>query len=268
MHDLLTTQQMEDLLMVDRTTIYRMAKRGDLPAIRVGNQWRFPREEIDAWMAKRSGRALAGAPGVGSGKKHPTSRQAVQSGDESPPVEMFPLECVQMIQDTYADLMGATIIVTDPSGNPITRASNPAGLVDEVLQTPEGRAYYRQFWSEMGSDPTLQSRFVEDVLGLSWARGLVRDGKEIQALAIVGAVAPELWPPNPDAIQKACYETGVSENRLRPHFNEANRLDAQARRRLLPFVQRIGDILGHILEERMGFVARMQRIAELTHFGD
>ena len=115
MHDLLTTQQMEDLLMVDRTTIYRMAKRGDLPAIRVGNQWRFPREEIDAWMAKRSGRALAGAPGVGSGKKHPTSRQAVQSGDESPPVEMFPLECVQMIQDTYADPIPPGIRSPEPA---------------------------------------------------------------------------------------------------------------------------------------------------------
>ena len=267
MHDLLTTQQMEELLMVDRTTIYRMAKRGDLPAMRVGNQWRFPREEIEAWMARRSGAVFTQGAGIGTAERAPDAVDPAHAGGVADSAEMFPLECIQMIQDTYADLLNATILVTDSTGQPVTRVSNPSGLVDEILQAPEGRGYYRRFWSEMGSDPTLQSRFAEDALGLNWARGLVREGKAIKALAIVGAIAPETWPPDPDSIQKASYEAGIPENRLHPHIEAVNQLGTQARRRLLPYVQRIGEILSHILEERMEFVARMQRIAELTHYG-
>jgi excisionase family DNA binding protein len=47
MAELLTTNQVQDLLSVDRTTIYRMAQGGQLPAIRVGKQWRFDQAEIE-----------------------------------------------------------------------------------------------------------------------------------------------------------------------------------------------------------------------------
>ena len=47
MADLLTTNQVQTLLKVDRTTIYRMVEQGRLPAIRVGKQWRFSRPEIE-----------------------------------------------------------------------------------------------------------------------------------------------------------------------------------------------------------------------------
>ena len=50
MPDLLTTTQVQDLLQVDRTTIYRMVESGRLPAIRVGKQWRFSRPEIERWL--------------------------------------------------------------------------------------------------------------------------------------------------------------------------------------------------------------------------
>ena len=37
---LLTTRELEELLQLDRVTIYRMVKDGELPALRVGGQWR------------------------------------------------------------------------------------------------------------------------------------------------------------------------------------------------------------------------------------
>jgi len=33
-----------------RTKLYRMAQKADIPASKIGNQWRFDREEIDEWM--------------------------------------------------------------------------------------------------------------------------------------------------------------------------------------------------------------------------
>jgi excisionase family DNA binding protein len=263
--DLLTTHQMEELLLVDRTTIYRMAKRGELPAMRVGNQWRFPREQVETWLEKRSRRGGPSPSRNGTEKR--SSDRSAAGADGLTPAQMFPLECIQMIQDSYAELLGASVVVTDPAGEPLTRMSNPSGLVDAALATPEGTGYYADMWQGMGADPTLQARFVNDVLGLVWARGLVRDGKKVRALALVGGIAPEEWPPPPDRTQQAAYELGIGEKRLQPHLEEVHRLDSSGRKRVLPFVQRLGDILGHILEERMEIVDRMGRIAELTRLG-
>lgn len=45
----LTLQQVARYLNVHRNTIYRLAQRGGIPAFKVGSDWRFNRESIDAW---------------------------------------------------------------------------------------------------------------------------------------------------------------------------------------------------------------------------
>jgi len=50
--DLLTTEQVARYLKVDKFTIYRLVAQRKLPAYKVGNQWRFKREMIDAWLSK------------------------------------------------------------------------------------------------------------------------------------------------------------------------------------------------------------------------
>lgn len=49
---LLTTQQVARYLKVDKFTVYRLVSRKKIPAFRVGNQWRFKREMIEAWLQK------------------------------------------------------------------------------------------------------------------------------------------------------------------------------------------------------------------------
>ena len=47
---MLTALQVCEILHIDRSTVYRMAEDGRLPAIRVGKQWRFAAEDIAALM--------------------------------------------------------------------------------------------------------------------------------------------------------------------------------------------------------------------------
>ncbi|HYA35645.1 MAG TPA: helix-turn-helix domain-containing protein [Candidatus Binataceae bacterium] len=54
----LTVQEVSKYLRVHPSTIYRMLKRNELPAFRVGSDWRFTVESIDRW------RAVAEAGGV------------------------------------------------------------------------------------------------------------------------------------------------------------------------------------------------------------
>jgi len=44
---LLTVTEVADLLRINKSTVYRMAKEGRLPATRVGRQWRFRKSVLD-----------------------------------------------------------------------------------------------------------------------------------------------------------------------------------------------------------------------------
>ncbi len=50
--DILTIRQLAEYLMVSEKTVYRMLDRNELPAVRVGAQWRFRKQDIDAWLSE------------------------------------------------------------------------------------------------------------------------------------------------------------------------------------------------------------------------
>jgi excisionase family DNA binding protein len=56
---ILTVQELASYLQVHPSTIYRMLKKNQLPAFRVGSDWRFRVEAIDKWRAALE----SGAPG-------------------------------------------------------------------------------------------------------------------------------------------------------------------------------------------------------------
>jgi excisionase family DNA binding protein len=51
----LTTEQVLDYLHVNLRTVYRLIKAGQIPAVRVGRQWRFRKRDIDRWLEARRG---------------------------------------------------------------------------------------------------------------------------------------------------------------------------------------------------------------------
>jgi excisionase family DNA binding protein len=51
----LTTEEVLSYLQINLRTIYRLLKAGQIPAVRIGRQWRFRRADLDAWLAARSG---------------------------------------------------------------------------------------------------------------------------------------------------------------------------------------------------------------------
>lgn len=58
----LTVQEVSTYLRVHPSTIYRMLKKNQLPAFRVGSDWRFTVEAIDRWRASVESGAPAPAP--------------------------------------------------------------------------------------------------------------------------------------------------------------------------------------------------------------
>jgi excisionase family DNA binding protein len=51
----LTTEEVLEYLQVNLRTVYRLIKSKRIPAVRVGRQWRFKKQDIDAWLEGRKG---------------------------------------------------------------------------------------------------------------------------------------------------------------------------------------------------------------------
>jgi len=50
----MTLDEVSEYLHFHRTTVYRLVRAGDLPAIKFGARYRFEKAAIDRWIAKRT----------------------------------------------------------------------------------------------------------------------------------------------------------------------------------------------------------------------
>ena len=251
---MLTAKEMQTLLHVDRSTIYRMAEAGRLPAIKVGKQWRFPSAQVHEWL----GTQTPPSP-VQTTPAQPQSH--TPSGDMA---ELLPLECVQLILDTFADSLGVMLVVTDMDGNPITEVSHPCGLFAAISQTPNAVQKCVEDWRSLAADIDLQPKYTSSHLGLLCARGMIRVGAALKGMVFMGGIAPKQWPPSPEQIRDMATEFGVQPETLEAHLNEVYFLDDDEQARVLTFVQRIANIVAHIASERNGFMNKLDAIAQLT----
>lgn len=50
----LTAEELAEMLKVNPKTIQRMARRGDIQALRVGRQFRFRRDWVEKWLEENT----------------------------------------------------------------------------------------------------------------------------------------------------------------------------------------------------------------------
>jgi len=59
--EILTLPEVAQLLKVAEKTVYTMAQKNELPALKVRGQWRFKRVDLDLWIERQ--KATAREPG-------------------------------------------------------------------------------------------------------------------------------------------------------------------------------------------------------------
>jgi hypothetical protein len=226
-----------------------MAEAGRLPAIKIGKQWRFPGDLVDGWLNTKT--------------DQPAPQPDVTPA-QNDLATLLPLDCVQLILDTFADSLGAMLVVTDMAGNPITKVSHACGLFTAISEIPNASQKYLETWHDLGTIIELEPKFKPSHLGLLWARGLIRVGPELKGMVIVGGIAPKDWPPTPEQVQAMATKFGVNVNLLTAHLNEVFYLDDDAQAKVLSFVQRIANIIAHIVNEQKSFTGKLDAIAQLA----
>ncbi len=247
MTEMLTAKDMQQILHVDRSTVYRMAEQGRLPAIKIGKQWRFPTAQVDQWLQNQTSSAPEPGP-------TPTANLA----------DLLPLDCVQLIQDTFADTLDVMLVITDMAGRPITEFSNPCGLFETINQQPGAVQRCIDSWHTLANTLDLEPKLRPSHLGLLCARGVIRVGTELKGMVVAGGIAPEQWPPAPDDIFDIANEFGVTPNTIGPKLNEVYTLDPSQQAKVLTTIQRIADIIAHIIGERRTLTGQLAAMADLT----
>ncbi len=254
MAEMLTAKDVQGMLQVDRSTVYRMAEAGQLPAIKVGKQWRFPSQQFDDWFQAKMG--------AGVGSTAVTPPLPTTKVDELN--QLLPMQCVQLIQNAFADLLGIMIIVTDIDGSPITEASNPCGLFTAISEQPNAVQRCIQSWHDLAAAIDLTPQFSVSHLGLLCARSMIRVDTELKGMVIAGCIAPSTWPPSAAEVEQMAQAFGVEASRMTPHLQAVYDLNPDQKANVLAFLPRIANIIAHIVDERKSLVERLQTIAQLT----
>ena len=52
--EIMTVKQVAEYLQMDEHTIYKLARSGQIPSIKIAGQWRFKKDVIDKWITEES----------------------------------------------------------------------------------------------------------------------------------------------------------------------------------------------------------------------
>lgn len=53
MNRVLTLEEVAELLRVHRSTVYRLLRKREIPAFKMGADWRFNEASIESWIKRR-----------------------------------------------------------------------------------------------------------------------------------------------------------------------------------------------------------------------
>lgn len=160
------------MLGVDRSTVYRMAADGRLSAIKVGRQWRFPRDPLYAMFA------AAGASPRLSAHSEPDAADKPRLG------------VIEPIVDLAAHLLGVMMVATDMEGNPLTSVVNPCPWFSARQDDPEILARCVDDWRGLAQDVDFEPRLASGSHGFECARVFVRDGSRLVGMVLAGGILP------------------------------------------------------------------------------
>jgi excisionase family DNA binding protein len=253
MNDLLTTHQLEEILKVDRITIYRMLGDGRLRGFKVGGQWRFSRPEVESWIR---GQCLELDSLVidGGGK----------SGEQVS--RILPMTCIQAVQSIFADAMDIATVTTDTEGHVLTAVSNGCGFCQTILSSNEGQRRCSAFWKNMGN-----GRMNTCHAGLLGAGNrITTNGKWIGIVVSCqldlqsGEAHNEIdWREN---LPKLASELDLPEKSLQAAAAGVRTIRTDQMPRVSRLVKQVADTFSKIGEERLALLGRLEQIAEISHF--
>lgn len=251
---LITVRQLQELLGVDRVTIYRLLDAGQLPGFKVGGQWRFSRAEIEAWLARQRGGA------AGSATERRPSKSPAPCG-----VESLPLSCMEPVQDIFAQAVGVAVFSVDPAGKPLTSINNPCAFCEYILPHPEGRARCQASWARLVQNP-LESRAQRCHAGLR----LLAEPVEVYGERLAWVVAGEFVVGSLQLeemrrrVPDTAHAIGVPADELLRRLSSIYIISPSDETKVAGLLKKVAATFVELTAQRVNLLSRLQHIAELA----
>jgi excisionase family DNA binding protein len=247
MDELLTTRQVQQLLKVDRITVYRMLKDGRLKGMKVGNQWRFPRTTLEALFPGQT-----------------ASPQEIQE-PKSPP-EVLPIHCLQVIQDVFAEIAEIGSVTTDAQGLPLTEISNSCDFCDLILESPSGRQACIASWKQLAQTPASDPEFLVCHAGLQYARGRIEVEDDLTGILVGGQFNFNQPDPQEQAerVTVLAEAHGVDPLALQQATESIRLLSPKRQAQITNWLTRVAVTFEDIGQERAYLLDRLKQIAAMS----
>lgn len=255
-NDLFTTRQLQEILQVDRTTIYRMLKDGRLTGVKVGSQWRFLRREVENLVSSDT------SPSVETDAIADIPESPVPSND------VIPLVCVQAVQDVFAEVAGVGSVTTDTEGKALTQISNCSRFCRLINSSDAGRTACRKSWRLLASQPQDDPRFISCHAGLQYARARIKVGDEFEGMLIAGQfLAEDMNAQDRKARAASLAERlDLDPGELEQALAEISVLERGMQVRIGTWLAKVAATFEHVGKERAEFLHRFRQIAAMSQF--
>jgi len=249
--NLLTTRQIQELIRVDRITVYRMLKDGRLRGFKVGGQWRFPSRDIEAWLQEQQAR-LGG-----------TLAPALPTDGTSPMAQALPVGCTGAIQDLCAEVMDVAVVATDLHGRPLSSVSNSCDFCSLILSTEAGRNRCASSWRQQpdGEIYACHAGLLCASCTIAIAGQPVGLAAACQFTALVPNRAEAAWQPD---LAELAAGLGLVEADLEAAMGSVRAIPDSHLVRISRLVRRVAGAFSEIGHERLYLLGRLEKIAEIS----
>ncbi len=245
MTDLYTVRDVQQILKVDRLTVYRMLKDGRLQGIKIGHQWRFKKDSVDSIL---------------NGSISITEVHDAQ-GDRT-----MPVHCLQTIHNLVSEITGLDTIMLDPQGNLLTEANIQSDFCKSILKTSQGSVACKENWSTFARQSISGEKHHICHTGLHYSSIIISDQNIPVAVLLCGGYVDQ-QPALEELLEKHKTLAGrwnLSLAELQQNFLKLPVIDAGQSNKMNRWITSARHAVESVLSERSRFVGRMTEIANLT----
>lgn len=244
MENFLTTKQVQDLFKIDRITVYRMLQDGRLKGVKIGNQWRFPQREVE--------RLLSGA--------------TVEIEDVEEKETVFPIHCLQTIQNLFTSVSQCSALIIDHEGELVTQISQPGPLCKQLLSKAKGKEFCETSWRQIAKRASGRSEVFTCHAGLKYYGSVIMTQNKKQGVFLTGEFYSEDSDPEllTDSLKKIARQCGIDEHEIMAAAHQVKKLSKEEQQHFASQPEAAATAVESILSERTAFMERLQQIANLT----
>lgn len=244
MSKLLTTKQLQDLLKIDRITVYRMLNDGRLKGVKVGNQWRFSQNEIDRLL----------------GEESETENSYVES------IPDFPSGCLEEVQNIFAGIIGIGAVTVTLRGTPLTEPTFSNPFCKMMFSSESGKTSCQNSWRKIALNSTGEPNFQICHAGLSYKRSVIQDDNSPTAWLIAGQYYLNLpdHAKEKERVEELAKKHNIPVDQLIEASLKIPVLKRHQQEQVQEWTPKVAATFQAILCERSDLMSRLQRIAELS----